>query len=249
MGSKKQLWKSSITKVGRNKLVTRGIDQGEIIRSFNYEEMVFLLIIGRKPSKKEATMLRHVILSHCSHSITGQSTLAVRMGADTGTSFLHSVIGGFSVGSGPFHQGGLEWAMLEIAAAHKSGDPKKYVLGKLARKEVLYGFGHRFHTLDPRAQLLIDLCEKYSFLCNHVRCVKLMDRIMLEKKGVHMNIEAAGGAILLDLGFPSEIASLIILIGRGPMFAAAYMERLNELKRKNKFFPKIHVYEEITREK
>jgi hypothetical protein len=43
-----------------------------------------------------------------------------------------------------------------------------------------------------------------------------------------MNIEAAGGAILLDLGFPVEIASLIILIGRGPMLAAAFMERLQE---------------------
>ena len=249
MGRKKQLWKSLVTKVRRNKLITRGIDQKEIISSFSYEEMVFLLIIGRKPSKEEAIMLRHVTLSHCSHSITGQSTLAVRMGADTGTSFLHSAIGGFSVGSGPFHQGGLERAMLEIMAAQKSGDPKKYVRNKLARKEVVYGFGHRFHTLDPRAQLLINLCEKYSFLDDHVTCVKSMDKIMSEEKNVRMNIEAAGGAILLDLGFPSEIASLIIFIGRGPMFAAAYMERLNELRREKRFFPKIYIYDEVNHEK
>jgi hypothetical protein len=30
------------------------------------------------------------------------------------------------------------------------------------------------------------------------------------------------------MGFSREIAFLIIMIGRGPMFAAAYMERLNE---------------------
>jgi len=153
------------------------------------------------------------------------------------------------VESEPFHQGGLERAMLEIMAAQKSGDPKKYVRNKLARKEVVYGFGHRFHTLDPRAQLLINLCEKYSFLDDHVTCVKSMDKIMSEEKNVRMNIEAAGGAILLDLGFPSEIASLIIFIGRGPMFAAAYMERLNELRRKKRFFPKIYIYDEVNHEK
>ena len=55
-----------------------------------------------------------------------------------------------------------------------------------------------------------------------------------------MNIEAAGGAILLDMGFPPELASLIILIGRGPMLAASYMERLRE---GNHPFQKISVYD------
>ena len=134
-------------------------------------------------------MLRHVILSHCSHGITGQSTLAVRMGADTGASFLHAAIGGFSVGSGSYHQGGLERAMMEVSMAQKSGDPEKYTREKLARNEILYGFGHRFQTRDVRARLLMRLCEEYSFLQDHVACVKVMDGVMGEEKGVHMNIE------------------------------------------------------------
>lgn len=249
MSRRRCLWKSSITKIKPNKLVTYDIDQEEIIRTFSYEEMVFLLVVGRKPSMVEAVMLRHVILSHCSHGITGQSTLALRMGVDTGTSFLHSAIGGFSVGSGPFHQGGLERAMLEVSAAQKSANPEKYVWDKLKRKEIVYGFGHRFFKPDPRAQLLIELCKKHSFMGEHVSCVNLMDKVMLKTKKVRMNIEAAGGAILLDLGFPIEIASLIILIGRGPMFAATYMERLKELRSRGRFFPKVQVYDEVSHEK
>lgn len=244
MKPKRFVWESSITKVERNKLVTYGIDQETIICNFSYEEMVFLLLIGRKPEPVEAALLRHVIVSHCSHGITGQSTLAVRMGADTGTTFLHSAIAGFSVGSGPVHQGGLEAAMREIVAARQSGDPEAYVCNKLSRKEVVYGFGHRFHKPDPRALLHFELCDKYSFVRPNVECVKRMDRVMDKLKGVRMNIEASGGAILLDLGFPVEAASLIILIGRGPMFAAAYMERLNELRSKKKLFPKLTVYED-----
>ena len=245
MSRKRRLWTSSITQVRRNQLVTWGVNQEDLIRTFSYEEMVFLLVLGRRPTDIEARMLRHVILSHCSHGITGQSTLAVRMGADTGASFLHAAIGGFSVGSGSYHQGGLERAMMEVSMAQKSGDPEKYTREKLARNEILYGFGHRFQTRDVRARLLMRLCEEYSFLQDHVACVKVMDVVMGEEKGVHMNIEAAGGSILLDLGFPTEVAALIILIGRGPMFAAAYMERLNELRCSGKFFPKISVYEEL----
>jgi len=246
MSRKRRLWTSSITQIQPNRLVTYGIDQEEIIRSFSYEEMLFLLVLGKKPSELEAAMLRYVILSHCSHGITGQSTLAVRMGADTGATFLHSAIGGFSVGSGPYHQGGLERAMIEVSLARESGDPEKYTRDKLARNEILYGFGHRFQTLDVRARLLMQLCEDHCFLKNHVACVKMMDRILGEEKGVHMNIEAAGGSILLDLGFPAEIVALIILVGRGPMLAAAYMERLNELRQSGRFFPKISVYEDLS---
>ena len=57
-----------------------------------------------------------------------------------------------------------------------------------------------------------------------------------------MNIEAAGGAILLDMGFPAELAPLIILIGRGPMFAAVYMERLRQ---GNASFSKLQVSDVI----
>lgn len=248
MRKRKKLWKSQITKVVQNKLVTHGIDQEEIIQKFNYEEMVFFLIMGRKPTETEAAMLRYVIISHCSHGITGQSTLAVRMGADTGTTFIHSAIAGFSVGSGVYHQGGLERTMKEVIAARDSGNPEKYVKDKLAKKEVVYGFGHRFHTLDPRAKLLVDLCDKHSFVREHVQCVKIMDATMFREKGVRMNIEAAGGSILLDLGFPPEIGSLIILIGRGPMFAAVYLERINELKQMGRMFPKLSVYDEVKNE-
>lgn len=111
------------------------------------------------------------------------------------------------------------------------------------RGEILYGFGHRFHKLDPRAQALMSLCDENAFVRQYVTCTRIIDKVLDEKKGVRMNIEAAGGAILLDLGFPIEIASLIILVGRGPMFGAAYMERLIELRKSGDFFPKVAVME------
>lgn len=123
MNRKRRTWRSGITSVSKDKLITHGIDQVDIIRSFSYEELVFLLILGRKATELEAKMLRYVMLSHCSHGITGQSTLAVRMGADTEATFLSSAVGGFLTGSGPYHQGGLERAMIELKNAYTEVTP------------------------------------------------------------------------------------------------------------------------------
>lgn len=226
--SRKISWRTDITRVRKNKLTTYGVDQEKIIASFSYEEMVYLLLFGRKPTITEATMLRAVILSHCSHGITGQSTLAVRMGVDTGASLLNSVLGGLLVGSGAFHQGSLEVTMRGLQEAHASGDAKLYTERVLTDNKVLFGYGHRFHTYDPRARVLMDLCDQHLYVGPYVQTARAIDEVLLRRKGVRMNIEAAGGSILLDLGFPTEAAPLIILIGRVPMLAAAYLERLAE---------------------
>lgn len=231
-------WTSSITDVKRDLLVTYGVDQEGILRGYRYEEMVYLLIFGKPPSPVEAEMLRAVIVSHCSHGITGQSTLAVRMGVDCGSSFLNSVLAGLLVGSGQYHQGGLEAAMRELQTLAIQDDMAGYISKRLGVRQRIIGFGHRFHSHDPRARILMDLCVQHSFGGKYVEIARRTEEILLVEKGIHMNIEAAGASILLDLGFPPELAPLIILIGRGPMLAAAYMERLRE---GNPPFQKIHV--------
>jgi len=219
-------WKSNITEVGKNKLLTRGVDQEEIIRRFSYEEMVFLLLFDRRPSEVEANLLRAVIVSHVSHGVTGQSTIAVRMGADCRSPFLNSAVGGFLTGSGEFHQGALQRSMEMLKEAAEARSVEQWVRERLDNKNTFYGYGHRFHSKDPRAIVLMKLCDEHTYIGKHVRTARDIESIVGSERGRYMNIEAAGGSILLDIGFPPEIASLIILIGRGPMYAAVYMERL-----------------------
>jgi citrate synthase len=219
-------WSSTITEIGKNKLFTKGIDQEEIIENFHYEEMVFLLLFSKRPTTTEANLLRAVIMSHCSHGISGQSTMAVRMGADCRSPFLNSALSGFLVGSGKFHQGALQASMDLIAAASNANDLEQYVRERINSRKTFYGYGHRFHSRDPRAIVLMKLCDKCSFVEKHIRAARKIENIISRERGSYMNIEAAGGSILLDLGFPSEVASLIILIGRAPMYAAVYLERL-----------------------
>ena len=124
-------WKSNITSVKKGQLVTYGIDQTEMIQNFSYEEMVYLLIHGKKPTAVQLNMLRAVLVAYCSHGITGQSTLAVRMAADCRASFMQAAFGGFGVGSGPYHQGALELSMQLLIAAKKSDDVNAFISNKM----------------------------------------------------------------------------------------------------------------------
>src|SRR5258708_32858778 len=226
-------WHSSITNVERNKLSTYGFPQESIIREFSYEEMVFLLLKGCRPSTIERTLLRSVIVSHVSHGITGQSTLAVRMAADTRASFLHALIAGFSTGAGAYHQGGLEATMRELIELHgvPEGSLEATILDRLSRGHHFMGFGHRFNNEhDPRSHTLILISHPIGHTGSYFTLVKKVAAIIRREKSVPMNIEAAGGALLLDIGIEPKIAHIIIIIGPPPMFPSASAQHLRHNK-------------------
>lgn len=235
---KKVEWSSAITEVEKNKLVTYGVDQIEIINEFSYEEMVYLLMFGKKPNGIQKNILRGLIVAYCSHGITGQSTLSVRMAVDCGSAFMNAAMAGFGVGSGEYHQGALESSMNLIKEAAASANIEEFIDKWIADGKIVAGYGHRFHPRDPRAVALMDLCKTNDFNGPFIEAAKKIEAYMKTRNGVSMNLGAAAASILLEMGFSAEIAFLIIMVGRGPMFAAAYMERLNE---GNRPFQKIEV--------
>jgi citrate synthase len=190
-------------------------------------------------------MLRAVLASRMSHGITGQSTLAVREAADCRSDFLHAVIAGLSVGAGRYHQGALKEAMLEIQYLKNLSETQieQYIDKRLSDGEKIMGFGHRFHKSDPRAEVLVEIAGEEQFIGPYLKTALLIEKVLFDRKKIKMNIDAAGGAILLDLGFMPEIAHMFIIIGRTSMWAAVYLERLAE---RLPPFPKIEVSDVCT---
>jgi citrate synthase len=235
-------WKTKVTTIKPGQLIARSIDQAEIIESWKIEEMIFLLLNSRRPSQIESDLLRAVILSHTGHGLTGQSSIAAVLGADTSSSFLNSMFAGFLVGSGPYHQGALQTAMEGlIEASHKKDKLEQFVDSKITFNERLFGFGHRYQQEDPRAQTLMRLAKKYKYDYGYVDIALRIEEILFRKKKIKMNIEAAGGSILLNLGFDPRIASLIIVLGRSTAYAAMYLERLQNTK--GKPFRKVAIFD------
>lgn len=239
-GESREVWRSAITEVRPNELRTHGIDQRTMIREFSFEETVFFVIQGRRPTEVERSMLRAVLVSTHGHGITGQSALAVIAAADCPSDFLHALVAGFSVGAGSVHLGATAAAMEELVrlAPLNDADLEREVTERLARHERFSGFGHRFHADDPRAQTILELVDEQGFAGRYLTLARRLETMLRARKRVALNIAGANAAILLDLGFDPRIAPLFIVLGRSAMFAAIYLERLAQARPP---FPRIEV--------
>lgn len=235
--------KTAVTRVEKNKIVTRGYNQRDLIEKIRYNDMVFLLLKGRLPSIKESKIFNHVLVSFCDHGVTPPSTQTARLITSSGSP-INSAVSGALLSFGHKHAGAIEKAMelyqSKINSAHLIDDPdidnkqiaslaieihNEYIL----KDRKIPGFGHRYHNVDPRADKLIDIAINEGFIGPHVKLALALQDLVFEKKGVRLNVDGANAAILSDLGFDSELGLGVFMIGRLPgIIAHIHEERMDE---------------------
>ncbi|WP_321210962.1 citryl-CoA lyase [Methanothermobacter sp. DP] len=234
MGSPK--WRTSITRVEPNRIVTRGYSQEDLIGGVSFSEMVYLLIRGELPPGNVARMLEAVLVSFCDHGVTPPSTQAARMIASAGSP-VHACIAGGLLAFGKNHAGAIERSMKlfqETVAGCESEDeiPEaavRLVDDHLRRNRKVLGFGHRYHNADPRAVRLLDLAEEYDCVGPHTRLAIEVQNVLLERKGVRMNVDGANAGILSDMGFDWRTGAGVFMIGRLPgLISHVYEEKVRE---------------------
>lgn len=230
-------WKTSITKVEPNKIITRGKPQEDLIGNISFSEMIYLLLKGEMPSKQDAKMLEAVLVSFCDHGVTPPSTQIARLMASTGSPIHVSVSGGL-LSFGQHHAGAIESAMkmLQQGIVRTEGSMDRIneiasdiVDDFIQKGKKIPGFGHRYHSQDPRAPKLIETATKYECKNIYTELALTMESILSEQKGIRMNIDGANAAILSDMGFEWETGTGLFMIGRLPgIIAHTYEEKTRE---------------------
>lgn len=256
-------WKTSITKVEPNRIVTRGYPQEKLIGNLSFPDMVYLLINGNKPGEKESKMLEAVLVSFCDHGTTPPSTQVARLMASTGSP-LNTCVSGGLMAFGKHHAGALELCMkllqetvqdgVEVeagagAVTTKSIESRKDVKNVayevvetfLDNNEIIPGFGHRYHDKDPRAPRLIELAKEYGFYGVHTQLAMAMQDILFERKNILLNIDGANSGILSDMGFSWKVGTGLFMIGRVP----ALIAHVNEEQSQESPFRKLIEADEI----
>ena len=248
--------RTAITDVESNKIVTRGYSQEELIANISFSDMVYLLLRGDLPSSKESKMFNHVLVSFCDHGVTSPSTQTSRLIASSGSPLNVALSGGL-LSFGKNHAGAIEEAMNLFQQTFKEDiyddldglDDSK--IDELASKIVnkyssnnkkVPGFGHRYHTKDPRGAELLDLSKKEGCIGKHIKLVLAIEKILSKTKGIHINVDGANGAILSDMGFSSSLGIGIFMIGRIPGIIA----HVNEEITKNEGFRKFCKIDDIS---
>lgn len=234
----KPRWRTSITKVEPNRIITRGYPQEDLIGNISFPEMVYLLLKGELPPENQAKMLEAVLVSFCDHGVTPPSTQVARIMASTGAPMNSCVSGGLS-SFGKHHAGALENSMHLLQELIKEGmdssgppssrdDLKDLALltteRYLEKDEKIPGFGHRFHNKDPRPVKLIKTAKKFGCFGVHTELAVTIENLLLEMKGIRINIDGANAGILSDIGFDWKFGTGIFMIGRVPALVSHIYE-------------------------
>jgi citrate synthase len=227
----KPKWKTSITRIEPNKIVTRGYTQEDLIGNISFPEMIYLLLKGELPSDNESKMFEAILVSFCDHGVTPPSTQVARLMASTGSSMNGCVSGGL-LSFGKYHAGALERSMNMLQELVKNGiggqngpisshHDIKAVAGAIvdeffSKNEKIPGYGHRYHSKDPRASKLLKIADEFECSGIHTELALAIEEILFETKGIKMNIDGANAGILSDMGFDWSLGTGFFMMGRIP---------------------------------
>ena len=233
-------WKSKITKVEPNHLVTRGYRQEDLIGNISYPHVVYLLLKGELPSEEHGKMIDAILTACIDHGVTPPSSIAARTVASGGVPLPTAVAAGV-LSIGDAHGGAIEKGakFLQDGIVRMKNERKSIAeMGKILVKEArenhkrILGFGHRVHTADPRTKRLFTLADELKISGDHIALSKVIETELESSAGrkLPINVDGAIAAITSDMGFDYRLGKAFFLLGRVAGLTA-------------------HVYEEQTREK
>src|SRR6266498_493057 len=182
-------WHSSITEIEPNKILIRGYPLDEMMGRLGFAEAVYLLLMGELPTPAIGRMLNAVLVSTIDHGVTPPSTLAARNVATSGAPLKDSVAAGI-LAVGPHHGGDIESCMrfldqgLAMVRAGQSlhQAAERLVDDCLKEGQTPPGFGHRFHTQDPRASRLFQMALELELEGEHIRLLRAAERALDARK-------------------------------------------------------------------
>lgn len=248
-------WQTALTSIAPNTILIRGFPVDEMMGRLSFADAVYLLLMGELPSPAIGRMLNAVLVSSLDHGVTPPSTLAARNVATSGAPLKDCVAAGI-LAFGPHHGGDIESCMRFLdrgLGLCRSGATPNQAAGTLVDECAAVGstppgFGHRFHTRDPRASRLFQMALELELEGEHVRMIRAVEHelgMREQKTGRHVpvNVDGAIAAISADLGFAYELGNAIFLISRLPgLIAHAHEERLRQTPMRQ-IDPKDHDYD------
>src|SRR5438094_4275575 len=244
-------WKTSLTCIEPNKILVRGYPLDEIMGRLTFGEAIYLLLMGDVPSPAIGSLMEAILVSFIDHGITPPSTLAARNTATTGAPLRACVAAGV-LGFGRHHGGDIEMCMqfldagLELVrkgVAYR--DAAREIVTRWDRQgEPLPGFGHRFHTRDPRAARLFQMALEMEIEAEHIQMIRAVELVLSEHpEGPRppVNIDGAIAAVCGDIGIPPESANALFIISRVPGIAAHAQEERQRERPMRQIDPSDHV--------
>jgi len=228
-------WSTSVSRIEPNVIELRGRPVQELIGSTTFVGVIWLMLRGEAPTPGQERLLEAALVSSVDHGPHAPSIAVARMAATCGIGLNNAVATGVNL-LGDVHGGAGEQCMALLAEVH-AGDAETVVAGWRARSKYLPGFGHRFHTVDPRRDPLLGLVEQAVsdgvVGGDYLRAAQAVERVLAagRTRGVPINIDGCTAVVYAELGFPPPLARGLFVLSRSVGILAHAWEETGQGRR------------------
>lgn len=220
--------RTSISQNTEDDTIVRGHKLSEVS---SFTDAIFLLIGKRLPDKTESKIFEKLLVLSCEHGAGTASSLAARMVASTGNPLNAAGAAGI-LALGEKHGGAVSRAMEQLLLMHSgtgsmNENAMQFVKEALAKKKLLYGFGHKeYKEEDPRTLQLLDLCKNLKYESRYLELALATENALEETKGrrIMLNIDGCMAALLLSFGFEPKAGNAVFYAARLPGLLAHALE-------------------------
>ncbi|GAB4021636.1 MAG: citrate synthase [Bdellovibrio sp.] len=191
---------------------------------------------GYKVDKEIADALDVLLILHADHE-QNCSTSAVRLIGSSQANIFATIAGGIDALWGQLH-GGANQAVLEMLELIKSdgGDYQKFLAKAKDKNDSfkLMGFGHRvYKNFDPRATIIKKACDTVlSKLGVHDPLLDIargleeaaLNDPYFKERNLYPNVDFYSGIIYRALGIPTNMFTVMFVLGRLPGWLSQWKE-------------------------